>query len=149
MDPTDADLARDGAPDVDASDGSAPPGDGASEVPIDELDAGADADLPRFEIIAPQDGKFAIIAPGAPAPCSTGSGIPATFTVKNLSSEKLRIWWVSYTCVDLDYGSVSPGNAKSQGTYVRHRWRIRSDVDGGIRGDFALSGAGTYQVIVR
>lgn len=151
VDPTDADpvVARDGAPEVDATDSSAAPGDGSSELPIDELDAGGDADLPRFEIVAPPGGKFAIFTPGAPTPCSTGSGVPASFTVKNLSSEKLRVWWVNYQCFEQDYGGLSAGNAKSQPTFVRHRWRIRSDVDGGIRGDFALGGSGTYQVIVR
>ncbi|CAN5709833.1 hypothetical protein BH11MYX4_BH11MYX4_14980 [soil metagenome] len=154
-DPATADGGRDATagPEPADADPQAAPAGGSSEAPIGDLDAGEDAssttELPRFEIIAPAGGKFRILAPGAAKPCSVASGQGATFAVKNFTAEKVSVRWVDYGCVEHDYGTVNPNKAKSQPTFVTHRWRIRSDVDAGILGDFVLDAPGTYQVIVR
>ncbi|HSO37055.1 MAG TPA: hypothetical protein VLT33_31235 [Labilithrix sp.] len=152
-DPATADGGRDATAGPADADPQAAPAGGSSEVPIGDLDAGEDAasttELPRFEIIPPAGGKFTILAPGAAKPCSVASGQGATFAVKNFTAEKVRVRWVDYVCVEHDYGTVNPTKAKSQPTFVTHRWRIRSDVDAGILGDFVLDAPGTYQVIVR
>ncbi len=136
----------------DAMDPQAAPAGGSNEVPIGDLDSGIDDGAtapPRFEIIAPAGGKFTILVPGAAKPCSVGSAQAATFTLKNLTAKKARVWWVDYGCVEHDYGTVAANKARSQPTFVTHRWRVRSDVDGGILGDFVLDAPGTYTVIVR
>ena len=153
----DAAISDDGAG---AEGGGDPiPGQGSSQIPIGDLDGGVDAETdastdastpaPSFQIIAPPKGKFTILTPGAAKPCSGDGMMAASFTVKNFSAETVRIRWVDGLCVEHDYGTVSPGNAKMQPTFVTHRWRIRSDVNMAIRGDFVLGAPGAYDVIVR
>ncbi len=140
------------------SDGDAPvPPDGSAEVPIDAGDAGmedADADAgtpPAFEILAPDGGSYTILAPGAALPCSVSGGAAVTFQVENYSTDSLAVRWVDYSCQEKPYGTVSPNKAKSQATYVGHRWRLRNTTDGGIRGDYVLNTAtaAPFRVIVR
>lgn len=137
------------------------PGTGSTQLPIGDLDAGADADLdaeadadaatttpPTFEILAPAGGAFHKVTPGDVLPCSTGGSTPAAMVVKNLGPVPVTLGWVDYACVEESYGILGSNRQYTQPTYVGHRWRIRSAVDAGIRGDFVLDAPGTYTVIV-
>lgn len=155
-----APTRKDSASDAMVDDVSVPiPPEGETEVPLEPVDAGFDADdpdatpLPSFEIVAPSGGKFRILTPGAPTPCSVGGVTATSFRVENASSEGVAVRWYDYSCDERGYGMVGSGNQKSQPTYVGHRWRLRSLVDGGIRGDFVLeapgAGGAPYRVILR
>ena len=159
------DATRASVPETSAADTTLPPvpGAGSTPIPIGDADAGdagdadakldATSDAPTaqpFEIIGPVGGAFhGVTPPGDVLPCSTGGSDPAALNVKNMSSEPVSLGWVTYDCVENNYGTLGANRQYTQPTYAGHRWRIRGAVSGTIRGDFVIDAPGTYTVIVR
>lgn len=132
----------------------APP-EGGTEVVLDDLDAGDDAEVDAgplaFEIVAPDGGKYRTFAPGTVLPCTT-PGLGTSFRFENRSPSSVRIYWYDYDCVERNYGKVNKNVAFTQGTFVGHRWRIRRESDDALLGDFVIDAvppSGQYRVIVR
>lgn len=131
----------------------------SSEIPIGDLDAGTDANAdldagpdgatvdPALEIVTSGGGKFHMVTPGELLPCSVAGG-NATLVVRNLGAEKIDVRWVNYSCYEVGYGTLGTNKQVAIGTYAGNRWRIRSDADAGILGDFVLDAPGTYTVTV-
>ncbi len=61
---------------------------------------------------------------GAPA-CSTGGGAQATVHFVNSSSKPVAVWWVTFECEELSIGTVNPGKALDQVTYLDHVFVLR------------------------
>jgi hypothetical protein len=59
------------------------------------------------------------------AVCSVDSNTPATMTFTNTSIDLVELYWVDYSCQEVFYGSLHPGESVEQQTYVSHPWNVR------------------------
>lgn len=139
---------------------SVEPPEAGVEQPLEPDDAGIvdggapalDAGAASFVVIAPPGGTYTIFPPGTRNPCSKGGGAGTLFRVENTTAQSARLFWYDGSCDERDYGRVSAGLARGQGTYVGHRWRVRRGSDNALLGDFVIDSApatGVFRVILR
>jgi len=54
---------------------------------------------------------------------SPNSSLPITMTFRNISNEPLRLDWVDFNGQLKNYGTVGPGQSKTQPTFQGHVWQ--------------------------
>jgi hypothetical protein len=64
-----------------------------------------------------------------PQPCSTNTtsqtGVaPTQLEIHNFTTHPVRLVWVDYTGVEVDYGLIPAGAHVTQPTFLTHPWRI-------------------------
>ena len=113
------------------------------------LDAGIDAPVkdagPILEI---GPGTYDLLTEDGGV-CSGNSGSSIQFQLTNERDASVDLIWVNYQCVEQLYAQVLGGAAPvNQQTYVNHVWRVRNTADQAFLGEFRLTQATTYTVIV-
>ncbi|MCC9602151.1 prolyl oligopeptidase family serine peptidase [Stieleria sp. JC731] len=63
---------------------------------------------------------------GGPLPTSETSATDTELTFVNESDEKVELFWLDMRGVPTGYGTLEPGESKSQHTFSGHAWMVRS-----------------------
>ncbi len=60
--------------------------------------------------------------------CSVDTGITATVTFSNASTQPVDLFWVDYACGEAYFATIQPGQSFIQSTFAGHPWHIRDSV---------------------
>jgi hypothetical protein len=92
-------------------------------------------------------GSYTLLSPETEQ-CSMSGTTATSFTLYNDRVASVDLDWISYTCTEVNYGTLTPGGTQDQGTYVTHVWRVRDTSTKTALYEFVLNAAGTYTVTV-
>ncbi len=58
-------------------------------------------------------------------PCSPDGGASIDITIRNATEYPADLFWVSFDCEELQYGTLLPDQVRSQQTFVGHVWILK------------------------
>jgi hypothetical protein len=72
--------------------------------------------------------------------CSTDSSTSVSLTIQNnYTVTPLNVFWVSYECQEVGYGSIEPGTKFQQQTFATHPWRLRNADTGVLLHEYVVT----------
>lgn len=94
---------------------------------------------------ASSSGSAAAVATVQPSSaCSKASNQAVNVTFHNLFTDRsVRLYWVDYTCKEIAYDVIAPGQSHVQATFATHPWRIRDAQTGALYKEYVTDSAAT------
>jgi len=151
-----ADASLDATVDAPQEGDAASPKDASDDAPLLDApaDDAADVNVPDAADAGPiltiNGGTYDLLDPDAGL-CSPSSSTSIDFQTVDDRDASIDLDWVSFQtsgCNDVFYQTIPSGFSGVQQTYVGHVWRVRDHASQSLLGEFRLTQAATYTVMV-
>lgn len=80
--------------------------------------------------------------------CSQQTGVSVMLTINNRTQRALRVMWVDYSCKEIFYSDLLPGQSFTTSTQASHPWHLLDATSNALVLEYVATSAATQSVDV-